>query len=53
LKPTILAEVKAKVVGVTAIGAQGGRFPNAWNICGGLRRGKRNTKTNGLKSGLL
>ena len=48
LKSTILAKVKTTVVGVRAVTARGGRLPDAWNICGRLRRGK-NAKTIGPK----
>ena len=44
MKTTILAKVKTTVVGVTAVRARGGRLPNAWNVCGRLKRAKQMQK---------
>ena len=40
LKSGVLAKVKASVVSVRTIGAQGGGLPNAGNVPRGLRKGE-------------
>ena len=40
MKSTVLAKVKASVVSVRTIGAQGGGLPNARNVHRGLGKGE-------------